>query len=338
VARRRVTVSDVAREAGTSTAVVSYVLNDGPRPVSPSSRARVLAAIKKLDYTPDRIARALRQRKTGLVGLVIPDVTLPFFGSLARALEHEVLSHGQLLITGNTNFDPSQEVEVARGLIGAGVDGLLLVSETDGQGAVSLVGKTGTTAVWLHHRPDDDGAAVVMSDHCDAGAQAVRHLVEAHARRRVLFLGGPTARGATHERYLGYEAAASALGVQWGAGLPTDLSPPVAYGTMREVLRSGSDVDAVVVSTYGQATAVMRAVFDSGMSVPGDLSLVSFDGAPRADYRRPTITTLQQDVPAIARTAVSLLGVPSASTTTPDAASEPFRTSLRIGESCGCTP
>jgi LacI family transcriptional regulator len=83
----KVTRDDVARLAGTSTAVVSYVINNGPRPVAPATRERVLAAIKELGYRPDRVAQAMASRRTDLIGLIIPDARQPFFGEMAHAVE-----------------------------------------------------------------------------------------------------------------------------------------------------------------------------------------------------------------------------------------------------------
>ena len=90
----KVTRDDVARLAGTSTAVVSYVINNGPRPVAPATRERVLAAIKQLGYRPDRVAQAMASRRTDLIGMIVPDARQPFFAEMAHAVEQAAADTG----------------------------------------------------------------------------------------------------------------------------------------------------------------------------------------------------------------------------------------------------
>lgn len=324
---QRATLTDVAREAGLSTAVVSYVLNNGPRPVSASSRERVLTAIKKLDYTPDRAARALRRRKSGMYGLIVPDATLPFFGALANALDREISDDGMLLI-GNTGFLPERELQLAERFIAAGVDALYIVTEGLGDELGTLTTRTGTRCVWLHADPGIAGADVVRSDHRKAGREATLHLIDEHHRSHVVFAGGQSVRGTINERFLGYTDAMTSRGLS-PTHFDTDLTPDDSYRQTREHLDRGSTVDGLIVSTYGQTTAAVRAVFDAGRSIPGDISLVSFDGDPRARYERPTVTTMLQDVSAIAAAAVQHATADETSSATLDA-------QLTIAESCGC--
>ncbi|MEU0745074.1 LacI family DNA-binding transcriptional regulator, partial [Streptomyces albogriseolus] len=94
----KVTRDDVARLAGTSTAVVSYVINNGPRPVAPATRERVLAAIKELGYRPDRVAQAMASRRTDLIGLIVPDARQPFFGEMAHTVEQAASERGKMVL------------------------------------------------------------------------------------------------------------------------------------------------------------------------------------------------------------------------------------------------
>src|SRR4051812_14253353 len=107
---KRVTIADIAHRAGTSTAVVSYVLNPGSRPVSDVLRARVTAAMDELDYRPDRNARGLRlQSQWGQIGLLVPDLTFPLYAALAGCITRQGRARRQLVITGNTGFDVATE-------------------------------------------------------------------------------------------------------------------------------------------------------------------------------------------------------------------------------------
>ncbi|WP_207843035.1 LacI family DNA-binding transcriptional regulator [Williamsia soli] len=109
---KRPTVADVAQRAGTSTAAVSYVLIDGPRPVSNFLRARVTRAIEELDYRPNRRAQALRrQRRWRQIGLLVPDLTLPLFGEFVGSVERQARTQDHLTMIGNTGYDPERELE-----------------------------------------------------------------------------------------------------------------------------------------------------------------------------------------------------------------------------------
>lgn len=338
-AKSRVTLADVAREAGTSTATVSYVLNDGPKPVSAERRKRVLEAIERLDYSPDKVARALRRRRSGLLGLVIPDVTLPFFGYLARSIEVEAGRHGLLVLTGNSGFDARRETATTRAFIDAGVDGLIIAGEGSGRDTFELTERAAVPAVWLHHQPLAEGARAVLSDHRESGRLATAHLLAVHGRRRIVFVGGPAARGTVESRFKGYaqaiEQAGSGVRVD---GLPTDLTPDHAYRSVRAVLERDATVDGLVVGTYGQAKAAVRAVTDHGAQVPRDVSVVAFDGDIRSRYEQPILTTVQQDVARLAVLAVE--GALNGEADAHVAADRPalLEVFLRIGESCGCDP
>ncbi|AMD53831.1 hypothetical protein ATO49_03035 [Mycolicibacterium fortuitum subsp. fortuitum DSM 46621 = ATCC 6841 = JCM 6387] len=118
----------MANRAGTSTAVVSYVLNNGPRPVSDLLRAKVMSALDDLDYRPDGRARALRRpRRWRQIGLLVPDLTLPLFGEFVGRIEVEARARDHLTLIGNTGYDPERELEFATAFAEVGVDGLLVV-------------------------------------------------------------------------------------------------------------------------------------------------------------------------------------------------------------------
>ncbi len=340
---KRTTMADVARRAQTSTAVVSYVLNPGSRPVSDELRARVLAAVDELDYRRDRNARALRvaQHAWGQIGLVVPDVTLPLYGALVNQVERAGRSRQQLVITATTGFDPALEEEVVRGLVDAGVDALIAVSVTASERFAAIADAARVPLVWAHNSTTPSGHALVGSDHVAAGRMATEHLTDLHARRRLAFVGGFTDadgavgdRHAVEDRYAGFTAALGGSGRQ----VRTDLGLAGAYAAVRALLADptpdGRPVDGLVVGTYGQTAAVLRAIQDAGLRVPEDVAVISFDGDPRNDFGAVVLSTVQQDVDVIARTALDLvLGPPAGRAAT---SSTPLPVHLHATESCGC--
>ncbi len=120
------TRADVARYAGVSTAVVSYVVNDGPRRVAPETAARVRAAIDILKYRPNVNARALKKGSTDMLGVVLPDITNPFFAEYARALEVAAAAYGYVLVIANSDANEDHESRIVSDLTNRHVDGLLI--------------------------------------------------------------------------------------------------------------------------------------------------------------------------------------------------------------------
>lgn len=157
----KVTRDDVARLAGTSTAVVSYVINNGPRPVAPATRERVLAAIKELGYRPDRVAQAMASRRTDLIGLIVPDARQPFFAEMAHAVEWAASERGKMVLVGNSDYVGEREVHYLRAFLGMRVSGLILVSHALNDNAAAEIDAWDARVVLLHERPEADRKSVV---------------------------------------------------------------------------------------------------------------------------------------------------------------------------------
>ncbi|MFC7751672.1 LacI family DNA-binding transcriptional regulator [Tsukamurella soli] len=170
---KRPTLADVASRAGTSTAVVSYVLNNGPRPVSESLRAKVLDALEQLDYRPDRHARALRRpRRWRQIGLLVPDLTMPLFGTFVGRFEVEARARDHLTMIGNTGFDPERELEFATAFADVGIDGLIVVGAVDAVATAELCARSRIPVVWVHNSRGRIEAPIVGADHYDASRRA----------------------------------------------------------------------------------------------------------------------------------------------------------------------
>ncbi|MEV0719343.1 LacI family DNA-binding transcriptional regulator, partial [Asanoa sp. NPDC050611] len=182
--------TDVARLAGTSPAVVSYVLNGGPRPVSAQTRAKVLAAVEQLGYRPNGIARSLRMSRTMTLGLVIPDNANPFFAELARAIEEESFAEGYTLLIGNAAENDERQTAYVRTFLARQVDGLFIVPAHGPAGFLGDLERSRTPWICLDRQVPGAAAPGVLVDNRGGAYAATRHLL-AHGRRRVACVGGP---------------------------------------------------------------------------------------------------------------------------------------------------
>ncbi|MEA5052400.1 MAG: LacI family DNA-binding transcriptional regulator, partial [Propionicimonas sp.] len=145
----RVTRGEVAARAGTSPAVVSYVLNGGPRPVSDATRARVLAAIDELSYRPNSIARSLRTQKTMTIGLIVPDTSNPFFGEASRAIEDAAYRQGFMVVLGNATESEERQSSYIRALVDQRVDGLIILPQYGTRSWIADIRESGIACVVL---------------------------------------------------------------------------------------------------------------------------------------------------------------------------------------------
>lgn len=330
---KRPTLADVANRAGTSTAVVSYVLNNGPRPVSESLRTKVLVAIEELDYRFDHRARALRRpRRWRQIGLLVPDLTLPLFGEFVGRIEVEARARDHLTMIGNTGYDPEREREFATAFADVGIDGLIVIGAANASETARLCAQERIPVVWMHNVRGGIPSKMVGVDHVHAGELVTRHLVDVHDCRDVAFVGGFTEADVSHGDRETVQQRFAGVGSVIGdvVQIPTDLTPAGAYASVTSFLHASDGApDAVVAGTYGQTSATIRAIVDSGLTIPDDIRVVGFDGT-NSDYGQFELTTVQQPVDAMTREALNqLLGAPVA-------IPAPLEPSLRIGNTCGC--
>lgn len=299
---------DVAELAGTSPSVVSYVLNGGPRQVAPDTTARVLAAVEQLGYRPNRIARSLRMSRTMTLGLVVPDMSNPFFAELARAVEEASFAQGYTLLVGNSTENEQRQTAYLRTFLDRQVDGVVLVPAHGPAESLPELDQAGTAWVLLDRLvPGWTTVPTVLADNRGGAQAATRHLLE-HGRRRVACIAGPEDVVASVDRVTGWREAMAAAG-GWPDQLPVRHVPfgrDAGYRAAREML-AGADLDAMFVASDEQALGALRAVTDLGMRCPDDIALVSFDGIAATAYSTPGLTTMEQPFTELGRVCLELL-------------------------------
>jgi LacI family transcriptional regulator len=331
------TMREVAQRAGTSTAVVSYVLNNGPRQVAPATRERVLRAVTDLGYRPNTLARALRARRTAMLAVVVPDLAKPYFAELVRAVEDAAFARGLRLLVGSSHFDPAREAAQTGAFVDARVDGLLLVAAADPAPALELLRAARTPYLTLHRRlPGVPGG--ITGDDVDAGVQATGHLLR-HGHRVIACLSGERPDAPVGARTAGYRAALRAAGIAVDRRLVVRCDYADLYEDARRkaaaLLTRRPDITAVCATTDEHALGLMRAATDLGRRVGADLAVVSIGGTELAGYLDPPLTAVAQPFGRLGRAAVAdLLHLIDH----PDQPRTGIRLpmSLVLGRSCGC--
>ncbi|WP_344149725.1 LacI family DNA-binding transcriptional regulator [Kribbella yunnanensis] len=315
-----VTRNDVARYAGVSTAVVSYVVNDGPRAVSPAARERVLEAIRVLGYRPNATARALRTGSTRTFGLITPDGGNPLFAELAKAIDKAADERGYVVLQTSADGDPETERTKVAQLLARQVSGLVLVTPTE---APDLAGADVPVVVVNRVLP---GVSSVSPRYREGARAAVEHLVSHGHTHIALVIGGKR----QSERELGWRDGLRGAGLADGPLIRVGFSREGGYDAGRWLVGLGERPTAVFASSDLQAIGLLRAVREAGLRVPEDLAVVAFDGTPEAEWCWPGLTVVRQPVERMAAEVVRQLveGTDGEATACP--------TELVVRKSCGC--
>ncbi|MGV3345979.1 LacI family DNA-binding transcriptional regulator [Enterobacteriaceae bacterium LUAb1] len=328
---RRITRADVAKVAGTSVAVVSYVINNGPRPVAEMTRRRVLDAIKQTGYRPNGIARALASGCSKTYGLVVPNISNPFIASLAHALQQEALNDGQIMLLGDAGDDDLREKELLHNLLAHPIDGLFYTS-VDRHPYIDLIQATGTPLVMLDRVDPGLNVSVLCVDERSAAYQVTEHLLS-HGYQTAGMIAGPATMLNTQDRLAGWRDAMAyhqlPVNEQWI--FHTSYTRQGGYEAAQRMLASTHRPRALFCSNEGQAIGVIRALAERGMQVPQDVALVCLNGTEQAFFHVPRLTTACQPIGDMAKTAIAMLKTWDGRATLRE-----FSYELQIGESCGC--
>ncbi|UVD56967.1 LacI family transcriptional regulator [Rhizobium sp. Pop5] len=303
----KVGIRDVAKLAGVSTGTVSRVLNDHPS-VTKELRARVGEIIRELGYMPDPSARSMRSKVSRLIGIVIPDLTNPFFAELVQSAEQAAANHGYNIIV-MTSFDhAAKEADRIRQLTSRKVDGIILVPSNDFH---TLKLPKGLPIVVVDRLMP--GYSGIAADHRHGVRLGVEHLLKL-GHRRIGFISGPGHSVPANDRLRGYLDAMEQAGADAAmAGSPLIAEAAFDYESGRWagnylLARARNErPTAIFASSDQQAIGCMRAAHDLGIPVPAALSVVGFDGIPLASMTTPRLTTVKQPIQDVAAAAVAVL-------------------------------
>ena len=301
------TISDVARRAGVSAMTVSRVIN-GSGHTSPEARARVEQAIAELGYVPNAVARHLRSKRSKTIGLVITDITNPFFTSIARGAEDVAGPHGFGVLFCNTDESEADEVAYVSMLLERQIDGVLLVPASASSRSLKLLRDRHVPVVVLDRRVRAPRVDVVRGDSEGGAYGLVRHLVSL-GHRRIAALAGPRDVSTSIDRVEGYQRALAEVGVPLDEDLVRfgGYQEAAGHAMAREVLAVADPPTAIFAGNNFIAAGVLAALRECGLRVPDDISLVAFDDLPSAWNADPFLTVAVQPAYDLGRRAAELL-------------------------------
>ncbi|MBV6656649.1 MAG: LacI family DNA-binding transcriptional regulator [Devosiaceae bacterium] len=302
------TMKDVARQAGVSVATVSAALS-GKKFVSPELKARIHDVISEIDYRPSVVASNLRRGRTALLGLVIPDISNPFYTDFVAQVQRKAANKGMTVTLGISDQDADREAKLIDFMLNQKVEALLICScDHDGVTRSALDGAARwSKLVLVDCVPEGVSADSVELDNYTAGRLATDHILAAGHRRVAAILGPENARSSV-ERYRGFRQSMLEAGLQPDPRLVEGGSFSIegGYEAAKKLLALPSPPSAVFVANNLMLIGVMRAVSELGLDVPTALSLASIDDFPWASAFRPGITTVRQPTEEMADHAFDL--------------------------------
>jgi DNA-binding LacI/PurR family transcriptional regulator len=299
-------IREVAKRAGVSTATVSRTIN-GSEDVSPRTAAKVHKAIQELDFYPNTHARTLVSGRSRMLGLIISDITNPFFPDLVKSFEDRAVQGGLEVIIGNTDYDPKRMAGCIRRMVERKVDGVaIMTSEADAELVAELTRRNIPT-VFLDTGKTGPRSANIVIDYAQGIREALQHLFSLN-HRRIGFITGPLNLESARKRHAAFLAGVEVNGVfdrelvQIG-----DHRIEGGAAAMKHLLQLTVRPTAVIASNDLSAIGALGAIHEAGLKVPEDISLVGFDDISFARLTQPALTTVQISRTQLAITAFAAL-------------------------------
>ncbi|MFN3150268.1 LacI family DNA-binding transcriptional regulator [Bremerella sp.] len=309
-ARSSLTLSDVAREAKVSVTTASRALNGLAEKyrISPSTAQLVRESAEKLGFRPSQVARSLRLKRTGLLGIVVPDLSNAFFSSIARSVTVSAESDGFSAILADSGGEVEKEKDLIEQLLARSVEALVVCPVGQTFQHLESVHQQGLPLVVVDRCQAESEMIQVTSDHIAGTRQAIKLLLE-NGHRRIGVLQGLTGTLPCDERLQAVSDSLAAAGIRLDSSMVDGdrFTYESGYRSATNLLTRHSDISALFAMSTPNAFGAYQAAIELGLRVPEDLSLVCFDDVAYADFMQVPLTTVSQDVPELGRLAASLV-------------------------------
>lgn len=297
------TIREVAKASGVSVATVSRVLNDNGY-VDNVTKQHVNQVIEQLHYKPNAVARSLYKKSSQSIGLIIPDITNPFFPELARAVEDVMNKAGFTVILGNSDELKDKEREYIDMMKQKYVDGMICVSNTLDQDQIETFEKP---VVAIDRRPEHSNVPAVVLDNVAGAREAVSHLFDIGCQK-VAHVKGPNYVKNATDRYEGYlDIVSHKVWFNEDYVIEGDYNDRDTYTEVLSLLRDYPDIDGIFAGNDLMAIGTLKACETLGIQVPGDLAIIGFDGIGMGEVTTPGLSTMAQPIYKIGKTAGDML-------------------------------
>jgi DNA-binding LacI/PurR family transcriptional regulator len=304
--RQAPTMKNVAEAAAVSIQTVSAVINNKPG-ISQATSDRVHAAIQNLGYRPFNIARSLRTRQTHTIALFISDIAAPPLAAMASAIENDAYARGYSLVVYNTHNDISRERDYILKAIDHWVDGVIIVAIDEHETSLMTLKEAHIPVVAVDRVPEDSEAYSVSLNNHRVGCLAAEHLLGlGHTIMGVI--SGPLRLAVARDRKMGFIGECLRSGATIIPGeFAGDWHTRSGYNAMRQILKQQPIPTAIFASSDLMAIGAIHAIYEAGLRVPDDISIVGVDNIEQAEFTLPPLTTILQPLDHIGEQGVRVL-------------------------------
>lgn len=305
---KKITMLDIAKKAGVSKATVSMVLNKRDHCISEETKQKILKLAKELNYIPNSLARGLSTKKTGTIGIILPDITNPFFASIARAIEDSANLLGYNVMFCNADNEIDKELEYIKLLISKLVDGVIFIAGGESKSSVEMLKSNNIPFVlvdrYMESYKDEYGVYLLN----EAGViQGIEYLYN-KGNRRIAFVKGHEHLQISNERLKGYKRAMNKYGIYDEKLIfKGDFNIEGGIKATEAILKDLGKVDAIFYSNDIMALGGMKVLLRKGFKIPEDIRIMGFDNIDICEIFEPELTTIAQPIYDMGRESCKLL-------------------------------
>lgn len=306
---QRYSIADIAEICGVSKATVSRVINNKDEGVGEETKKRVLKTIEELNYRPNTLARSVATSRTGIIGVIVPDISNLFFPAQVRGLSDVLSRNGYTLFLANSDFDPEQEKAHLLSMVDRRVDGIVLCSGVSNESFLLEFKKYHIPIVLMgrnfdHHVCD----ASIASDSEYGGVQAMRQLIST-GNKRILYMDGHAGVSGSVQRYRAYQTVLDEAGIEMDMELVKfgEFSTQHGFDTAMNLINKNIEFSAVFTGSDLIAVGALKALKEAGKKVPEEIEVIGFDGIELSEVYDPPISTVLKPRQEVAEQAASML-------------------------------
>lgn len=296
ITKKNATLYDIARELGLSVTAVSRALN-GKDGVSEETKAKVKEAAKRLNYTPNILAKSLRINSTKTIGVVVSDSSYSFSTGIIKGLEKTAADRGYNIILSNTDKDYEKEKKAIELLASKRIDGLIILSSllAKSEDDINFIRGLGVPSIFVTRKPVCSDSDYVLNDNFKGAFLITDYLIK-KGQRKIHYLNGPKDISSITARLEGYKSALEDNNIEYDPLIVyhIDETQEAGYSAMSKLLDKDGDIKAVMCGCDIIAIGVMQAILDKGYRIPEDIKVAGYDDIEFACYLRVPLTTVRQ--------------------------------------------
>ena len=305
---RKSTMQDIANKAGVSKTTVSMVLNKKDNNISSATKDKILKITQELNYIPNSIARSLSTKKSGTIGIMVPDITNPFFSEIARAIEDAANSFEYNVIFCNSDNEIEKEEKYIELLVSKLVDGVIFIAGGKSTKSIDVLNNNGVPFILVDRYVEDyENYYGVYSLNKEGIIDGVNYLYEKN-KRKIVFVSGSSELGISNLRLEGYKEAMSNHEIYDESLIfEGDFTIEGGKNATEDILENIKEFDAILYSNDVMALGGMKVLKRKGYRIPEDVSVIGFDNIQLSEVVEPELTTIGQPIYAMGKEACKLL-------------------------------